>query len=106
MEDLLQLESCRDPHPLTTLPTHLSQIGTPIRLQAWEAMLSSFPNQRLARYLLGGFTEGFRIGFPRESRLRSARHNLSSASEHPTIISDYIALERAAGAGGGPETAD
>ena len=87
MEDLLQLESCVDPLHPPMPPADLSWISTPAQLRTWEAMLSSFPDQRLAHYLLRGFSKGFRIGFNRGSHLKAARRNLISASEHPTIVS-------------------
>ena len=102
MEDLLRLESCVDPLYSSRLPADLSRIATPARQQTWKSMLSSFPDQRLATYLLRGFSQGFRIGFARGSHLRASRRNLISASEHPTIVNDYITAERMAGRIVGP----
>ena len=60
--------------------------------------MADFPDQRLSSYLLGGFTEGFRIGFNRQKvTLRSSHRNMRSAAEHPEIIDEYLEEEIVSG---------
>ena len=101
MEDLLQLDSCT-PAGQSSLPPTLARIVTPMNLDEWRKELITYPDQRLPRYLLHGFTHGFRVGFARSSKLRTSPKNMRSAAEHPTIITDYIQTEQAAGRIVGP----
>ena len=67
---------------------------TPVNLEAWKWALADFPDQRLTSYLLGGFTEGFSIGFNRQKvTLRSSHRNMRSVAEHPEIIDKYLEEE-------------
>ena len=55
---------------------------------------------------MDGLSRGFRIGFNRKSPLQSAAVNMSSASLHSGIISDYLKKELALGRMLGPFTPD
>ena len=90
--DLLALNFCRNPtpHDHATLNT----ITTPLNTLSWQRALSTHSDQALAQYILEGLTEGFRIGFMWGSPLRSASSNMQSATQHPTIISDYLQKEK------------
>ena len=53
------------------------------------------PNREFNSYILRGIAEGFHIGFDarRVSALISAKLNMSSAREHPTIVAEYLKEE-------------
>ena len=53
-------------------------------------------DRRFAEYILKGIEQGFRIGFDRQ-RLVSAKENMLSALQHPEVVEEYIAKERAEG---------
>lgn len=100
--DLLCLDFCRpsyDHHCHT-----LMAVTSPLNLAAWELALSTHPDKAFARYVCRGIREGFRIGFKHSSPLKSAQANMKSASEHPEIISEYLAKECQLGRMLGPFT--
>ena len=98
MKDLLALDTCIPTDNHSPLAHPLSQVVTPVNLEAWEWAMADFPDQRLSSYLLGGFTEGFRIGFNRQKvTLRSSHRNMRSAAEHPEIIDEYLEEEIVSG---------
>lgn len=101
MEDLLVLDGC-SPREDTNPSLHLSQVVTALRVQEWRRELALYPDKRLAENILQGLTQGFRIGFAYGAQLKAARGNICSASEHPSIIEDYIQGEQAAGRIVGP----
>ena len=80
----------------------MSRVATPLHVEAWCRELANYPDGRLTRYLLRGFTQGFRIGFTHDAQLKTSKRNMHSASEHPAVIRDYIHSERAAGRIVGP----
>ena len=49
-----------------------------------------------------GIRQGFRVGFDYTTPLRSARRNMPSAREHPTVVTEYIEGELAGGRVMGP----
>ena len=62
--------------------------------------LSNHPDQALANFVLRGIQTGFRIGFDhahQAARLKSARKNLKSAQDNPTVVQEYIDAEVQAG---------
>ena len=65
-------------------------------------MLANHPDQAFARYICDGIEHGFRIGFQRDSPLRSATINMESARQHPDIISEYLQKELSLGRMLGP----
>ena len=67
------------------------------RIGAWRARLRNHPDQDLARYVLRGLEQGFRIGFDHRSKLSPAKYNMPSAREHPEVVDQYIREERSAG---------
>ena len=89
--DLLCLELCRTarlcPHPL------LQPVRTQLIPAAWGVALRDHPDKALARFLLRGLTQGFRVGFHPEAPLRSASRNMLSALQHPEVVRDYLAKE-------------
>ena len=61
MADLLALDFHRNPDP-RPCPL-LAQVQTPLNKEAWKLALASHPDRAFVRYLIGGISEGFRIGF-------------------------------------------
>ena len=62
MRQLKQLESYRCTLP-RSLPTHLAEITTPLRVPAWKQAFRSHPDKKFAEYIVHGITNGFHIGF-------------------------------------------
>ena len=88
MADLAQLDSCRRTSPM--LQAKLSQISTPLHVEAWSKYLGRHPDQAYARYI----TRGFRIGFEGSSTPPTqTQRNMKSAYENPHVISVYIESE-------------
>ena len=55
-------------------------------LGAWQARLWALPDQQLARYVLDGLREGFRIGFKRQCTLTAASTNLPLAYQQSQAV--------------------
>ena len=77
-------------------------ITTPLNAKNWALILSTHPNQELVQFFITGISEGFRIGFKSLPKpLKSAKHNLQCALQHPDTVSQYlpdkIAHQRIAG---------
>ena len=64
---------------------------------SWEPFLSSLPDQRFASYIRRGIHSGFRIGFNRSQKLRSACKNHQSTNQLATQVNSYITTEVNAG---------
>ena len=77
----------------------LEPVCSPLRdhILAWQAGLSAHPDARFVEYVLSGIQDGFRVGFDYTSSVRSARQNILSAVNHPTVVTDYVESERAKG---------
>ena len=71
----------------------LREITTPLQLQAWQVMLQGHPDKVFVQYILNGIEFGFRIGYTWGSQLKAAKKNMTSAKEHPDIVSSYLAEE-------------
>ena len=71
---------------------------TPMVVGEWDRLLAAHPDQSYRKYLVDGLQYGFRIGFSHGvAKCRSAVSNMSSASERPSVIDEFIAAELAAG---------
>ena len=93
MDDLLCLDRCR-PSPLhSPVPSELCEIITPLKVPAWEASLANHPDKAFYKYIMAGIKHGFRIGFDRARSLTPAKRNMLSASDHPEVVTDYLAKE-------------
>ena len=57
---------------------------TPLNLREFQKELSQHPDRAHVAYVVDGIRDGFRTGFVSESV--SARRNMLSASEHPSVI--------------------
>ena len=101
-DDLRSLAACINPNP-QSFPPSLSQITTPLKYDAWNLWLNSHPDQSYANFMLQGIASGFRIGFQYSAHacLASTR-NHPSALECPSVISESLSKEVAAGRLFGP----
>ena len=100
-DDLQRLSSFSIPEALTH-PTGILPAPSPVNIHRLSLLLVSYPDQRLASYILCGFREGFRIGVSGTIIVKSHTHNHPSCQESPGAISAYISSERAAGRMTGP----
>ena len=82
---------------LSPIPAH----RTPINLQALAQCLHHYPNQARAQYLMEGLAHGFYTGFHGQRQARLSP-NLPSSTQHPQVITEYIAKECASGHTAGP----
>ncbi len=91
--DLMCLDFCRPARPLELGMLAVTTVTTPLSVSYWQDVLSSHPDQALARYIIGGLGNGFRIGFRRGAPLKSAQNNLQSASAHPEAVREFVTKE-------------
>ena len=82
----------RSPHSLPPSPL-FATVATPLCLGAWKQYLRSHPDKEFAHFIVRGIEQGFPIGVDPTASLVSARRNMSSATENPQVIEDYIAKE-------------
>ena len=94
------LDLCRA--PTRQVYPAFQHVSTPLGLEAWKVALRTHPDRALARFLLTGIREGFRIGFDRRCPLKPASCNMLSAAEHPAVIQAYLDRERSLGRMLGP----
>ena len=93
MQQLAKLQSFK-PRQAEEMPGELSQITTPLKVQAWREGLQHHPDANFSQYVIQGISEGFRIGFNREITLKPCAKNMLSAVQLPHIVSDYLQHER------------
>ena len=80
------------------VPERARGVATSLSLEKWEQLLLGYPDEGFKQFLLRGIRGGFRIGFQAGlSRLRSKGRNMSSAAEHPEVVSRYLQTEEALG---------
>lgn len=95
MEQLLSLNS------QTPLPGHHTLawpvLLSPIHVAHIIPDLRQHPDSRFADYIIGGLSEGFRIGFSRQTHLRCIPKNHPSSLANPEVVRDRISSELAAG---------
>ncbi len=71
---------------------------TPMLVSEWDRQLAAHPDQYYRAYLVEGLRHGFRIGYRYGSaKCVSAVSNMSSASERPSVIDEFIDTEVATG---------
>ena len=90
-----QLQALESQAPSTASP--LREVQGFLPLQPWLPFLHLMADQHLASFLKREIQYSFAIGFDCSSPLQSAPTNMSSVQEHPEIVSQYIAVEVAAG---------
>ncbi len=98
--NLICLSCCRPPSRCT-IP-ELRTVSTQLKVDAWEILLSDYPDKAYVHYIIQGLRDGFRIGFQWDSRLTSAVCNMHSTRLRPAAISGYIADELSKGCMLGP----
>ena len=76
-------------------------IPAPLRYATWQIHLQPHPHQDPVQYFLQGISAGFRIGFVGSST-HSAKNNLRSTLDHPTVIDDYLGHKLSPGKMSGP----
>ena len=77
---------------------------SPIVLPALATELQHHPDKSFSKYLLSGFTDGFRVGFQPAlvPQLHSASSNMRSALQNPQVVNAYLAREAQIGRIPGP----
>ena len=76
------------------IPPAACSITTPLLVGAWRQCLHTYPHPEVAKFVMQGLTEGFRIGFNySQSKLKSAKRNMLSARSQPTVVESYLAEE-------------
>ena len=96
MEDLQNLDKCRDPVQWPTCPS-------PVRLNNWTAFLHCHPDQTFVSYIHSGLSSGFRIGYNRQApSLKTTSRNHPSAFENASVVRSHINAEVQAGRLVGP----
>ena len=66
---------------------------SPLNAAEFARALAGHPDQEAVTYVLNGLQFGFRLGFQPSRRLKSAKRNKLSATQHPCVIDDYLANE-------------
>ena len=107
MDHLRALDSYRPNNRRLKPPDYLSQVVTPLKLEAWAQALAQHPDHAFRSYVLQGIAQGFRIGFNYNAiATRSATSNMPSAYANPQPVSDYMETEIQAGRVIGPLRSD
>ncbi len=92
--DELRVLAGRIPQYPLQLPDCLQRIVTPLRVDAWAALMRGHPDREFTDFLLQGMRCGFRVGFDYRSRsCTSAKRNMLSAKENPAVIDAYLTRE-------------
>ena len=95
--DLMQLDACVNPSP-PPLPSSLTRIITPLRLDQWSMCMQRHPDNQFTEYITSGISQGFQIGFKHTSHMcTSVKSNHPSANEHPEVISKSLKTETSKG---------
>ena len=77
--------------------------NSPINVDNLEMQLLGNPDRQKVNYVVSGFREGFHIGFrPHAVKLKSAKSNCPSSTEHSVVIDNYLTTEIHAGRVSGP----
>ena len=97
----MRLYACRPTVPIE-LPSSMRAVHTPLSWQEWDRSLSCHPDQQFRQYIVNGIRQGFRLGFDYAHVIRSSSHNMPSTSEHPQVVSEYLAAECSHGRVVGP----
>ena len=93
VEQLLSLHQLGLVSPSPQIHPALQPVRTPLQTNQWADLLRRHPDPQFTDWLLRGLREGFRIGFDRQQKLRSATSNMQRTSEHPEVVSAYLQSE-------------
>ncbi len=89
-EDLQKLDGCIAHPSAAQWPVFTS----PFRLDNWGPAFQSHPDRQFLAYIQAGLSQGFRIGFDRESiALKSPARNHPSATANESLVSANIRAE-------------
>ncbi|KAK3734847.1 hypothetical protein QZH41_011755 [Actinostola sp. cb2023] len=75
---------------------------SPLQVARFAHELAGHPDKARVEFVLNGLCLGFRIGFHKHQKLRSATKNKESASSNPQVIDSYIDNEVRLGRVAGP----
>jgi len=75
-------------------PSWLNTLLHRCKCKNWRLHLQAHLNQELVQYFLTGLVVGFRIGLTSQAPLHSANKSMSSALAHPSVVDDYLQVER------------
>lgn len=76
---------------------------SPLNVVEFSRALAGHPDPQRVSYVLDGLQYGFKLGFQQSRlKLKSTKKNKLSATQHPTVIDDYLANEVALGRVAGP----
>ena len=92
----------RSVRTLPVIPPLAREIHSPLKLGAWANLLHNHPNQAWVNCLLTGLQDGVRIGFDSSRSCQSAKANMLSATQHPSVVQAYLREESMAGNLAGP----
>ena len=65
----------------------------PLPVGAWRGYMVNHPDNRFAKYIVCGLSEGFRSGFDHSHRTRPSNRNMKSAGVNKSVVSGYVAEE-------------
>ena len=86
---------------VVSLPPEAQRVSSPLQAKVWEAALAGHPSRQWVKLILDGITLGVRLGFDGRP-VRSAGHNVPSASENVAVVRDYLKKEQTRGSISGP----
>ena len=91
------------PAPLAALPS-LPPVSyvCPLNADVFAHELQRHPDPHMVSYVLQGIRQGFKLGFDRSVRLKSARSNKPSSYQHQEVIDTYLSNEVSLGRVAGP----
>ena len=93
MEQLKQLDSYSVVTEEMTL-SMFDQATTPLVYAEWAKQLRLHPDVEFCGYILNGIAHGFRIGFDASKvQCVSAKKNMQSASQHSSVVEEYLEKE-------------
>ena len=93
MEQLKQLESYSVVTEKATL-LMFDQVTTTLVYTEWAKQLRLHPDVEFCDYVLNGIAHGFRIGFDASKvQCVSAKKNMQSASQHSSVVEEYLEKE-------------
>ncbi len=76
----------------------MARCCTPLDSGIWARELEGHPDQVLVREILRGINEGFKVGYDHtRAPLRTQGTNMPSATEHSSVMEEYLAGEVEAG---------
>lgn len=72
----------------------LSSVVSPINVPLLSSLLSSYPDQRLATYVVSGVRAGFLVGVSKDVVVRPSSRNHPSCRSMPSVVGVTLPLNR------------